>query len=586
MFLINPPVFFKNILYFFIFISSLTVNTQEKDSLQQYSYRQLDKLYFKYLYKDIDRAKIYADQLFENAKNSDDPRDLFEAYKRYAIIENNRGDYQNALINLNLAKELAAIKLKNKNLEILCVFLTGKFSYEYGKYEEAFEYYSKAYNFYKSHDNNMMYMTSYNIALVKNVLGDQKGALKILLKNFKDYNKLSDDERKNKFNRYSYSNTLTALSDTYLKYATKEKKLNTSLLDSAEVYINLGLKESKRIDYDAGYTFFLTELGILAHERGNQKEAISKLKIAETRAISEKYKNLYPSIYYYIGASYKDNNDEKNAIKYLQKVDSVSKKNAINYLLLDRTYHTLINLYNKKGDRKNALKYWGEFEENHKINEHVSKSVKDAIHRDYDIKELEALIKKLTYSKKVNYNTALAIIIALVLLFIIYFFYNKNKQLQNRIKFDKLLRELEAKKKTSIEKKEKPKSTLTIDEEKVQEILSELAIFEQKKQFLDSNCNLAFVAKKVKTNKAYLSKVIHSEKQQKFIQYITNLRIDFALEKLKEDKLFRSYDIKSISSELGFKSPDSFSRAFKNKTGIYPSYYIKNINKINTLADK
>ncbi|WP_046755024.1 helix-turn-helix domain-containing protein, partial [Kordia jejudonensis] len=55
-----------------------------------------------------------------------------------------------------------------------------------------------------------------------------------------------------------------------------------------------------------------------------------------------------------------------------------------------------------------------------------------------------------------------------------------------------------------------------------------------------------------------------------------------ALEKLKEDKLFRSYDIKSIASELGFKSPDSFSRAFKNKTGIYPSYYIKNINKINS----
>jgi AraC-like DNA-binding protein len=110
--------------------------------------------------------------------------------------------------------------------------------------------------------------------------------------------------------------------------------------------------------------------------------------------------------------------------------------------------------------------------------------------------------------------------------------------------------------------------------------LNALEKFEQKKQYLDLNCDLAFVAKKAKTNKAYLSKVVHAEKQQNFIQYITSLRINYALEKLEEDKLFRSYDIKSIAAELGFKSPDSFSRAFKNKTGIYPSYYIKNINKI------
>lgn len=86
---------------------------------------------------------------------------------------------------------------------------------------------------------------------------------------------------------------------------------------------------------------------------------------------------------------------------------------------------------------------------------------------------------------------------------------------------------------------------------------------------------MAFVAEKVKTNKAYLSKVIHSEKQQKIIQYITNFRTDYVLEKLKEDKVFRSYDIESIATELGFKSSDSFSRVFKNKTGNYSSYYKK-----------
>ncbi|WP_430410109.1 helix-turn-helix domain-containing protein [Kordia sp.] len=576
-----PSAFLKNILCFFVLFSTLTSYTQERDSLAKYSYEELDELYLEHLYDESNKAEIYAEQLFRNAQKSGDFSDLFNANKRYAVLENKKGNYEKALDYLHISKTIATEKLKNQHLETLCIFLMGKFSYDYGKYEEAFEHYTEAYDFYNANNKYMAQMTSHNIALVKNVLGDQKGALKIFLK-IHDAYLASIQDTNTHFDRFSYSNILGAISDTYLKYAIKEKNLKNSLLDSAEVYINKGLKETERINNDAGYTFFLTEQGILAHERGNQQKAISTLAIAETRAISEKNKNLYPSIYYYMGNSFKNNNDDENAIKFFRKVDSVSLKNAINYPLLDRTYHSLINLYNKKGDNENALKYWHLFEENNKINEHVSKSVKDAIHREYDIKELEALIEKLISSKKANYNTALIIIITLVLLFLAYFFYNKNKQLQNQIKFDKLLRELETKKQILPVEKQKSKSTLTIDEEKIQKILSELDKFEQKKQFLDLNCDLAFVAKKVKTNKAYLSKVIHSEKQQKFIQYITNLRINYALEKLKEDKLFRSYDIKSIASELGFKSPDSFSRAFKNKTGIYPSYYIKNINKINT----
>ncbi|WP_298513620.1 helix-turn-helix domain-containing protein [uncultured Kordia sp.] len=581
---IIPPTYLKLLLLLCTYISTYTLYAQEQeiDSLAQYSYEELDDLYLKHLYDESGKARIYADKLFLNAKKSNNQNDLFEANRRYAVLEKNQGNYQKALDYLSIAKNIATKELKNKSLETLCVFLEGQFSYQHGKYEEAFEYYNKAYDFYNRNNEYMTYMVSHNIALVKNVLGDQKGALKILLKNYNDFKAASEEERNYNFNRYSFSNTLMALSDTYLKYALKENITNRSLLDSADIYINLGLKESKRINDDLGYTSFLTGQGILAHERGNQQEALSKLATAEIRAISEKNKTQYPSIYYYTGMSYKSQNDYDNAIKFLRKVDSVSQKNAINYPLLDKTYHTLINLYNKKGDKENALKYWSAFEENNRINEHVSKNVKDAIHRDYDIKELETLIDQLASSKKANYNAALVIIITLLLLFLIYFFYSKNKQLQNKIKFDKLLTELESKKEEIPITQEKGKSTLTIDEEKVQQILAALAKFEDKKQFLDVNCDLAFVAKKVKTNKAYLSKVIHSEKQQKFIQYITNLRINYALEKLKEDKLFRSYDIKSIASELGFKSPDSFSRAFKNKTGIYPSYYIKNINKINT----
>ncbi|MEM6687757.1 MAG: helix-turn-helix domain-containing protein, partial [Bacteroidota bacterium] len=68
-------------------------------------------------------------------------------------------------------------------------------------------------------------------------------------------------------------------------------------------------------------------------------------------------------------------------------------------------------------------------------------------------------------------------------------------------------------------------------------------------------------------------------KQKKFIQYITDLRIDYALEKLANDKKFRAYNIKSIAAELGYNSAESFSKDFKRRTKLYPSYYIKKINE-------
>ena len=471
-------------------------------------------------------------------------------------------------------------------MEMSSVYLKGKIFYDFGKYKKAFEHYTIAFDYYADTNKFMAYVISHNIALIKNVLGDQKGAIKILKKNYTEYNQATPEEAKN-FSNVFHANTILALCDSYLRLAIDTEDINKKkvYLDSATTYNQIGFKETKRIDDNYGYSLFLAEKGMISSERGEYTKAIEEINIAYKEIIEQNIKDWLPSVFYYKGISYYKLGKEEEAIDLLKKVDSVSQKNATNYPILQKTYYLLGKMYTDRGDQNNIAKYQGLYIKNDQINKHVTKSVIDGIHRNYDIKNLEAQIKKLISSKKeeeANYNAALTIIIILIFLFLIYLVYAKNKQLQNQVKFDKLLRALETKKQVVPIKKGKSKSSLTIDEEQVQKILFELDKFEEKKQFLDVNCSLDFVAKKVKTNKAYLSKVIHSEKQQKFIQYITNLRIDYALEKLKEDKLFRSYDIKSLATELGFKSPDSFSRSFKSKTGIYPSYYIKNINKINT----
>jgi len=108
--------------------------------------------------------------------------------------------------------------------------------------------------------------------------------------------------------------------------------------------------------------------------------------------------------------------------------------------------------------------------------------------------------------------------------------------------------------------------------------LKDLEKFEQGDLFTKPNCTLSFLAKKLNTNTSYLSQIINHYKEKSYPDYLTDLRIKYVLKRLKDDSLFRAYSIKSIATEIGYKSAKSFSKAFKNATGIYPSYYIKNLN--------
>ena len=119
-----------------------------------------------------------------------------------------------------------------------------------------------------------------------------------------------------------------------------------------------------------------------------------------------------------------------------------------------------------------------------------------------------------------------------------------------------------------------------LSDEKAAKILDNLAALEAKLFFLDKKYNLTTLAKKCNTNSSYLSKVINTHKGKTFSEYITDMRITYVLSALKDDKKLRSYTIQSIAEEIGFKKSESFSKAFKKRTGINPSFYIKNLKNV------
>lgn len=108
-----------------------------------------------------------------------------------------------------------------------------------------------------------------------------------------------------------------------------------------------------------------------------------------------------------------------------------------------------------------------------------------------------------------------------------------------------------------------------------------LSIFISEKEYLNKNISITSLAKGMDTNSKYLSQYINHYKEKKFTDYINELRIEYAIEKMKTDKKFRLYTIKAISEMVGFSNPVSFSQAFIKNTGIKPSYFVKKLQNTN-----
>lgn len=108
----------------------------------------------------------------------------------------------------------------------------------------------------------------------------------------------------------------------------------------------------------------------------------------------------------------------------------------------------------------------------------------------------------------------------------------------------------------------------------VEELLEKLDRFERNKKHLNSNLSLNKLAKELHTNQNYLSRVINLKMEKNFPQYLNDLRIRYAVNELKTNKIFRKHAIKAIAEECGYSPGSSFSRVFYITTGIQPSYYI------------
>ncbi len=375
------------------------------------------------------------------------------------------------------------------------------------------------------------------------------------------------DEKTKIFNS---SITVTSIANTYLL---------KNQIDSAKLILNHGISKSYHTNTKSSeLSFDIIKAEILILEN-KLDQALKQYEIIEKKSnILDPSKGI---LYYYDGYAKCLAKLEKynEAADLMEKGILIRLKEAKDFSLSE-DYKQLAKYYKAAGNIEKSNAY---FEKYVLSQTALEKNKRDVI-KEFHEGELQSLNSQKEQQRKITSFLIIGGTMVIVLLLLYLFILSKRKK-KNTQKFTELLNKIESleQQQNLVDTKDNildEKSTSDINKETFDEILAGLQKIEEQHYYLKQECNSYNVAKKIKTNTSYLSKVINAHYQKNFNTYINDLRINYAILKLKEDSRFRSYSIQSISEDIGYKSTDSFTKYFKRRTGLLPSVYIKKLNSI------
>ncbi|KUY29509.1 helix-turn-helix domain-containing protein [Elizabethkingia ursingii] len=119
------------------------------------------------------------------------------------------------------------------------------------------------------------------------------------------------------------------------------------------------------------------------------------------------------------------------------------------------------------------------------------------------------------------------------------------------------------------------KNSLSSDLEKT--LLKKIHFFESSEKFLKKNITLSYLSHVFNTNPKYLSTFIKLHRERSFNSYINYLRINYIIQKLCGNPIYREYKISYLAEECGYASSQVFICAFRKETGTTPILFITNL---------
>jgi YesN/AraC family two-component response regulator len=374
-------------------------------------------------------------------------------------------------------------------------------------------------------------------------------------------------------------------------FAVSDGYLRLGKTDSAAYYVDLGKRESEIVNDSVFKNYFDFQDGLIDFKRGKFSLSISKI---ETSLPLIKKLNDYGNIAcgnYYQGESFLQTNNIEKAIEKFKTIDSVYQITKDIHPDYRKAYEHLIEHYNSTGNLKEELKYIRKLLG---VDQNLNSSYKTITKNlavSYDtprlINQKNQIINEIeSVSKMKTMMIVLSIVFLLGILFYLIISIRKKQRIEEN--FNKLLNEsaqiinpinIESNSE-NIVKPLNDNNRNEIPEEIIELVKKELIVFQKEKKFLNKNLKLTSMADMFNTNTKYLSGVLNQHMGISFSNYLSDLRVSFAIDKLKEDTKFRMYTIKAIAEDSGFNNVESFSKSFYKKTGMRPSLFIKKLTKV------
>ncbi len=112
-------------------------------------------------------------------------------------------------------------------------------------------------------------------------------------------------------------------------------------------------------------------------------------------------------------------------------------------------------------------------------------------------------------------------------------------------------------------------------------ILKGLQELKKTHYYLNKDISINSVATELNINQRYLSYVINKHKSKDFAGYINELRINYIIDRLKNDEKYLKYKISYLADQCGFSSHSRFTITFKKVTGVSPLNFITYLQKEN-----
>ncbi len=506
---------------------------------------------------------LLASTALQKAKGQLDTLVMADAYLFLSEINRQtKINYLDSLIRITNNK-------KYKRYPALGYLRKGNTEYEKGNFQEALEFYLTASKFAKQNGNEYLYQSlKFNIGLLKNVLGEVEESQDI----FVDYLTFLDQNPKYKRAKV-YNRAIFALADSYLR---------NGQYDLADVYTNRGILETLKTDDILTYSTLVLNSGVLNYRSKNYKKAIDSTEKAKNYLQELQADELRIAICnYYLGCSYHAIGAIEESITHFKEVDDFhEKKGSVFPILLD-SYNYLIDYHKSKKDLIKQLEYINKLLKFDSIRDDNHNYLSKNIIKRYETAELlsekEDLINALQQDQSLKKETII-ILITILIAVVLIAVYGYRRSYVHKKRFLKLLDKRIQQQTIPVTATKKVKTT-QINQETLDHLLTQLQGFEEQQIYLNRDINAKDLAKKFGSNSSYLSIVVNTYKQKGMSQYINDLRIDYVVGKLQSDPKLRKYTIKAIAQEIGFKSAEVFAKTFYKKTGIYPSYFIKKLEK-------